>query len=102
MIKIEIVSAVAHDRTITPKAPSTKPPFTVREQDGYAYTVDRNGEIERHPQKIVLDLEKGQTAYEPGFYTLAPQSVYVGKFGQLNLGRLHLKKLQAQPAVKAA
>jgi len=101
VIKIEVVANVVHTRTVTPKAPSTKAPFQVREQDAYAYMVDRNGQVERHPQKIRLDLDRDQPPYEPGFYTLNPQSIYVGKWGTLELGRLHLKAIK-QAELKAA
>jgi hypothetical protein len=103
MIRIEVVSAQVHEKKGTANA--TGKPYCIREQDAYAYTVDRNGETEKHPQKIVIGLDRDEPGYQPGMYTLLPQSFYVkqDRFGAtLAVGRLVLKAIAADSKLKAA
>ena len=91
MIRIEVETDKVHEKAGTSKAGR---PYRIREQDAYAWLVGRDGATERHPTKITLQLENDQPAYQPGNYTVLPQSFYVvsefGK-GKLSLGRLQLK-----------
>jgi hypothetical protein len=100
MIKIEVSSDKVHDRVVRRKSDGRE--FAMREQDAYAYTVDRNGQPDKHPTKIVLNLERDQPGYATGFYTILPESLYVGKFGQLEIGKLKLKALAANTSKQAS
>ncbi len=108
MIRIEITSAAVQDRQIPSKKSGELMHF--REQEGYAFTYDREGKPNKYPTKIrisldVEDAKRGtqeQPAYLVGAYQLAPQSVYVDKFGGLTIGKPKLLALQQAQQVKAA
>lgn len=79
MIKIEIPS----NTVVKPKqgtARATGKPYSFREQTAFAHLPDKAYPVEC---KVVVD--DGDTVYPPGFYTLAPSSVYVDRFGGLAL-----------------
>lgn len=57
----------------------------MRKQSGYAHTLDRNGKQHPHPVRCEFILRDEQQPYAPGNYTLAPQSFYTDKYGQLAL-----------------
>jgi hypothetical protein len=101
MIRIEIESDKVHEKAGTSKAGR---PYSIREQDAYAWLIDRNGNSERFPTKITLQLENDQRAYAPGNYSILPQSIYVvsefGK-GKLMLGRLQLRAIVAEAKKQA-
>lgn len=58
--------------------------MTLRKQQAYAVTVDRQGNVAPYPERIELTLPKDQAeAYPVGEYQLHPSSFYVGKFSKL-------------------
>lgn len=67
---------------------------TVRGKDGKDYVIrEQEGWVDlgkAYPQQIRISLEQGKEAYAPGRYALAPESLYVDRFGQLKLGRPRL------------
>ena len=83
MIKIEIETA--ETKTKSGVSARTGKPYSMREQRGYAYTVDQAGKPQRYPSTLVLTLKDEQLPYQPGFYTLAPASLYTNKFDQLEI-----------------
>lgn len=103
-IRIEVKSANVGQHEIKPgNKPDSKQfePFTKRTQTAYVHgMVDRNGTPEPFPQRIELDrgtTQEPKPAYSVGFYDIDPASFYVGRFDDLQLGRLILV-----PVVKAA
>ncbi len=94
-IKIEVSSDVVETRSGI-SARNNKP-YSMREQEAYAHTVDRDGVISKYPQKIKVTLRDNQPPYAPGFYTVAPESFYVDRFDSLSLGLV----LRALPAAAA-
>lgn len=93
MIKVEIKSTDIHTREVGKN--------TFREQQAWAYIV-YNGKQNDYPAEIKVNLTKGQSAYDIGFYTVAPESLYVGEFKKLSIGRLQLLPLRPSAAVKTA
>lgn len=94
MIRISIDNPEVTTRSGVAKA--TGKPYTVREQEGWAYMYDKNGRIESHPRAIKINLRETEPAYAVGDYILQAQSLYVGKFGSLEVGSLVLVKAPAQ------
>jgi len=97
MIKIEVKSTEV--RTINGTSKKTGKPYTIRDQEAYAHTLDKDGKPRAYPERISLQLEGDQPPFDPGTYHLSPSSVYVGDFGRLMLGRPVLVKA---PAVSRA
>lgn len=98
-IKIEVVSAEVATKSGT--SSRTGKPYSIREQVGYAHVTDRAGAPKKFPVEIKVPLSDDQTPYAPGFYTVAPCSFYVDRFGGLTIG-LELEPLAAAKAIKAA
>jgi len=97
MIKIEINSASFEQKSGT--SARTGKPYSIREQEAWAFLTDREGKPQPHPQRIKITLADGEQPYNPGAYQLDPSSLFVGDFSQLNI-RARLRPLQS--AVKAA
>ena len=89
MLKIEVKSEQVKERS----GKTNGRDWLIREQTAYWHQ-----EGEPVPVKILVNLERDQVPYKPGFYTVLPSSFYVGKYGQMTLGRL---QLSAPVAVKA-
>jgi hypothetical protein len=70
-------------------------PFSIRSQIAFAHTFDKHGAKFPYPQQIKIQLEDDQLAFPIGNYTIAPQCLYVDKFGGLKMGRLALVPIQA-------
>lgn len=83
MIRIEIESAEV--KTKSGIAAKSGKPYSIREQQGWAYTMGRDGKALRHPVKCSLTLRDDQNAYPPGNYTLSPASIYTNKFDQFEV-----------------
>lgn len=91
-IKIEVASASFETRSGV--SARTGKPYSMKEQEAFAYTVSRDGELSKYPQRIKITLNDNQGPYPVGFYTVAPESFYVDRFDSLTLG-LILRPLQA-------
>lgn len=74
----------------------TGQPAQLRAMEGYAFTVNSHGESAPFPEKFEFLLEKDQTAFAPGEYTLHPSSVYVDRQGKLAMA------VRLAPVAKAA
>jgi phosphoglycolate phosphatase-like HAD superfamily hydrolase len=72
----------------------TGKPFSIRNQEVYAFTVDDNGNPRPYPEMIKLSLDDNQLPYPVGFYTIKAQSLFVDKFQRLSIGRLFLVAVQ--------
>lgn len=76
MLNIEV-----RDTSTLPKrgvSKKTGKPYSFKEQKAYAHL-----EGKPYPQEIVVSLDDDQPPYREGFYTLAPESFYVGGFMSL-------------------
>lgn len=83
MIKIEIKSPEV--RTKSGVAAKTGKPYTIREQEGWAFTHGRDRKPNPYPVKLSLSLRDEQAPYQPGVYTLDPASLYTNRFDQLEI-----------------
>lgn len=89
MLKIEVKNEVVNERNGTTNGRQ----WQIREQDAWWYQ-----DNEPFPVKIRVNLDRDQSPYKAGFYELLPASFYVGKYGQLVLGRIQLKAVNARAA----
>ena len=99
MLKIEIQSAEVNVKAGT--SARTGKPYSIREQQGYAHTVDRSGKPNPYPARCSFTLGDDQPPYAPGLYQLAPESIYINRFGQLEISPV-LKPLSPVSVPKAA
>lgn len=81
MIKIEIKSAEA----VRPNGTTKKGGQFPRKQIGYAFVLDKDGKPYPYPKEIRFTIWDNEQPYAPGLYVLAPQSFYVGDFGELKV-----------------
>lgn len=93
MIKIEIKSTDIFPFSGISKA--TGKPFSIRNQEAYAFTFDEHGQQRPYPELIKISLNENQLPYPVGFYILKPESVFVDKFQRLALGRPSLVAVQS-------
>jgi len=100
MIRIEIKSKEVQAKQITSK--KTGELFTVYSQVGW---LDKGDE---YPVKVEVPLERVHNArghrdpYEPGFYTLHPDSMQVSRFGSLEIDRYNIQLSLLSPIVLQA
>lgn len=109
MLRIEIKSASTGEQQISPNASKGQifTAFTKISQTAFVHgLVDQNGAPEPYPVRVSLDLgtkERGfRAAYAPGTYEVAPASYFVGKYDDLQLGRLSLSLVAAVAPVRQA
>lgn len=85
MIKVSVKSTDVRNQSGTAKA--TGKAYSLNFQSVYMFLVDRYGKPEPYPTKVEVILEKneqGAALFWPvGEYTLAPESVYVNRNGDL-------------------
>jgi len=100
MIKILIHKGEARTINYTDKRNGT--PATLRAQEGYAFTVNAQGEPAPFPEKFEFLLEKDHAPYAPGEYILHSSAFYVDRNGKLALSvRLAPAKAAARPTAAA-
>ncbi len=75
MIRIEVISCITKEVA----SKKTGEIFRIPEVSGYAHGLDR------YPQAVKFSVAKDAEPPKPGMYELAPESMYVGKFGQLSV-----------------
>lgn len=101
MIQISVKSTEVRNQSGNAKASGK--PYSLNFQTVYAHTYDRDGKPNPYPEKVEIILEKDQAGsalfYPVGEYTLAPQSLYVDRSGDLKVSP-RLSKLV--PAAKSA
>jgi len=95
MIKIEVNSATFDAKNGV--SARTGKPYSIREQEAWAFCVGPDGKPQPHPQRIKLALGDDQAPYAPGLYQLSPASLYVDKYNQLAI-RARLAPLPAAAA----
>lgn len=101
MIKVSVTSTEV--RTQSGNAKATGKPYSLAFQTVWMHTHDRTGKPNPYPEKVEIILEKNEQGaplfYPAGDYTLAPESVYVNRNGDLSLSpRLVALKPAAAPA----
>lgn len=77
-MKIEIENTKIEERSGTSN--NTGRAYTIREQQALMF---KNGE--RFPDKIKLNLQAGQSAYQPGLYELDDKSFSVSRYGSIDI-----------------
>ena len=101
MIKISVTSTEVRNMRGNGKASGK--PYDLNFQTVWAHTSDRNGNPNPYPEKVEIILEKSEQGaalfYPVGEYTLAPNSVFVDRGGNLSISpRLVPLKPKAAPA----
>lgn len=97
MLKVQVETTVIDAKNGT--SAKTGKPYSIREQEAWAFTYDRDGKLHPHPQRIRLTLDDDQKPYEIGTYQLDPASLYVDRFGQIAIrARLRAVVQQAKAA----
>lgn len=95
-IRIEIKSPAVTENSGVAK--NTGKPYTIRKQTAWAHVVDQDGKPYEYPARVELQLENDQAPFQPGNYTIAPASFFVGDYDKLAMRRLVLQPLQAKVA----
>lgn len=81
MIKVEITNKPIETKSgIVSKGPRAGQPFSIRSQIAYLH---RDGDP--YPEKFKVQLDDDTQPYAPGFYTISPNSFYVGDFDRLTV-----------------
>lgn len=81
MIKISVEAVVINQRQGSMK---NGKPFP-REQMVYAYLMDKEGKPKPHPVEAKVTLWDDDKPLAIGMHTLAPQSIYIDKYGAFAL-----------------
>jgi len=91
MPKVEIASTETYQRQ------GQKGPYW--KQAAYLHTLDRDGKPNRYPERCLIMLPKdtqGQPVpYKVGVYSLAPNSIRIGKYSDIEIGFVNLVPVQA-------
>lgn len=92
MLKIEIFAENEQVETRTIPGKDDKPARVIYEQTAYAYLGGK------FPVEIKLSLEKNETSYASGVYTVDSSSFLVNNFGKLEVKKygLKLRALEAE------
>lgn len=101
MLKIEIREALFSERQQDYVKDGQKKTATFKDQIGWAFVTLPSGNPAPYPEKVSIGLDKDQGPFPVGFYTLALESLYVGRFDKLQVGKIKLKPLTVA-AQKAA
>lgn len=98
MLKVIIHKGEA--RTISGTSKSTGKQYSFRVQEGYAVTLNKQGEPAPFPEKFEFMLEDEQAPFPAGEYQLHPSSLYVSRNGKLECSP-RLAPVQKRPAATA-
>ncbi len=103
MIKVSVTSTEVRNQSGTAK--TTGKAYSLSFQTAWMHTYDRSGKPNPYPEKVEIILEKndqGAALFWPaGDYTLAPESIYVNRNGDLSISP-RLVPLKPAPAAAAA
>ena len=106
MIQVSVTSTEVRNQSGTAKASGK--PYSLNFQTAWFHTVDRQGVKNPYPEKAEIILEKNEQGaalfYPVGEYTLAPQSVYVDRSGNVAIAPrlVPLKAATPRPATTTA
>lgn len=102
MIQISVKSTDVRNQRGTAKASGKA--YDLNFQTVYVHTFDRNGKPNPYPEKTEIILDKSDDGaalfYPIGEYTLAPQSVYVSRNGDMAI-QPKLVKIAPKPQAAA-
>lgn len=98
MIRIEVTAEIFTKSGI---AKASGKPYEINEQVAYAHLLSQDGSAGRYPEKILLQIRRGEQALTPGDYQPTAASFYVGDYGALSFSP-RLVPLAPRAAVKAA
>lgn len=91
MIKIEVVKETTIERISKKGTPYYKQPV-------YAHLVDRDGQLKKYPEEMLIMLQKDDRgnpiSYPAGLYKLMPQSLRVGQYSDLEVGFITLEPIK--------
>lgn len=96
MLKVSVETEVVDVRRGV--SAKTGKPYEIREQEAWMFGFGRDGQPQKHPQKIKLTLDDDQKPYGLGGYILDPASIYVDRFGQVAIRARLRFAAQAAPA----
>lgn len=91
-VRVEVSSSMVETKSGTSKMGKA---YTIREQECWIHTTDKQGQTRPHPERAVVPLDDGQPPYPVGSYTVCPSSFYVGRFGMVGV------RLRLRPATSA-
>lgn len=91
--RIEIESTHVNERN----GSNERGDWQIREQEAWLYLGDS-----KHSQRLFIPLQKGHSAYPVGIYELAAESLWVGRFNQLNVTPRLVSVPAAAPAARQA
>jgi len=93
-MRIEVESTATSTRSIkySDRKTGQEKTLSVTEQNALLW---RDGE--RYPERMILDVEEGKSAYPVGVYTLTDQSFVLNRYNKLQL-RVELQKTEATKA----
>lgn len=94
MLKVEVSTTMVDVKNGT--SAKTGKPYSIREQEAWAYCYDKEGKPYPHPSKIRVTLDDDQQAYPLGNYIIDPSSIYVDRFGQVAI------RCKLRPSVASA
>jgi hypothetical protein len=106
MIQVSVTSTEVRNQSGNAKA--TGKPYSLNFQTAWVHTFDKQGVKNPYPEKVEIILDKdaqGAALFYPvGEYTLAAQSVYVDRSGNLAIAPrlVPLKAATPRPATAAA
>ena len=102
MLKVSVETEVVDVKSGT--SAKTGKPYQIREQEAWMFGYGRDGQPQKHPQKIKLTLDDEQEkGYPVGQYILDPASIYVDRFGQVAIrARLRVAAASVPAQPKAA
>ncbi|EJE52912.1 Helix-destabilising protein [Acidovorax sp. CF316] len=102
MIKVSVTSTDVRNQSGTAKASGKA--YSLNFQTVYFHTHDRTGKPNPYPEKVEIILEKNEQGaalfYPAGEYTLAPESIYVDRTGNLAISA-KLNPVKVAPAASA-
>lgn len=101
MIRVSVKSTEVRNQSGVAKGSGKQ--YSLDFQTVWMHTVDRNGQPNPYPEKVEIILPKNDQGaalfYPAGEYVLAPQSLYVGRNGDLQISpRLTALKAEPKPA----
>ena len=81
MIKITVAQTAV--RELKGTSAKSGRDYHLRFQNGYAHTVDKDGNEPPFPEKFEISLDRDQLPYAVGVYSLHPSAVYIDRDGRL-------------------
>lgn len=99
MITVEVTSSQLEEKRGV--SARTGKPYSIREQEVWFHTCDKSGQPRPHPERGSVVIDDDQRPYPPGRYSICPSSLFMGRFGSLDI-RVRLRPLPAAVAGQPA